>query len=101
LQTGRAGPAVSGQPQLKRSLYQMKKLFLIAAAVAAFSAPALATGTKYPPGTSKQAIAIDQAVKAEIAGKPDVVFCALIDTKTGACRQLLVLDAGGGGGGGE
>lgn len=65
------------------------------------SSAALATGpTKYPPGTPAAAIAKDQAVKMSIAGKPGVQYCYLIDTRTGACRALLVLDAGGDGSGG-
>jgi hypothetical protein len=76
----------------------MKKLFLALATLAAFAAPAFAGKIKYPADASPAAIAADKAVKKEIEGKPGVIFCALIDTKTGECRQLLVLDAGGGGG---
>jgi hypothetical protein len=78
----------------------MKKTIIALAALAAFIAPAFAGETKYPADTPPAAIAADKAVKAAIDGKEGVVFCALIDTKTGDCRQLLVLDAGGGGGGG-
>ena len=40
------------------------------------------------------------ASRAESLGTRGVVACYLIDTATGACRQLSVLDAGGGGGSG-
>jgi hypothetical protein len=54
---------------------------------------------KYPAGTSLAAIADNERVRASIVGTPGIVPCYLIDTRTGQCRQLLVLDAGGGGGG--
>lgn len=77
----------------------MKK-FLLALAAILFAAPAFGGDAKYPADASPASIAIDKAVKAEIAGNEGVVFCALIDTKTGKCVVLQVLEAGGGDGGG-
>jgi hypothetical protein len=56
---------------------------------------------QYPPGTSAQAIAQNEAVRASIVGKPGLEFCAVIDTQDvhGKCLVKLVLDAGGGDGG--
>jgi hypothetical protein len=71
----------------------MKKI-LFALALVAFSAPALAGKVKYDADATPAAIAADKAAKAAV--KEDVVPCAMIDTKTGKCIQLLVLDAGGG-----
>jgi hypothetical protein len=76
------------------------KVFVVLAALAAFVGSAVAGEVKYPAGSPASAIAVDKAVKAEIAGKPGVEFCQTIDTRTGKCLVLLVLDAGGGGDGG-
>lgn len=79
----------------------MKKFGLVAV-LAILASPALAGAVKYPAGASAAAIAANEQVRAEIAGKPGIVHCALIDTrdKNGKCLVLSVLDAGGGGDGG-
>lgn len=84
----------------------MKRLFLTLLALA--PAPAFATGAvQYPPGSSPQAIAVNEMVRAEIAGKPGPEFCLQIDTQDphGRCLLKINLNAGGpgsgnGGGGG-
>jgi hypothetical protein len=72
----------------------MKKTFLTLVALVALSLPAFAGKVKYDADATPAAIAADKAAKAAV--KEDIVPCALIDTKTGKCVLLLVLDAGGG-----
>jgi hypothetical protein len=54
----------------------------------------------YPAGASARAVAVNEAVRHSLRGKPGVIYCAKIDTSTGKCLGELNLDAGGGGGDG-
>ncbi|MEH2517477.1 hypothetical protein V1279_003050 [Bradyrhizobium sp. AZCC 1610] len=73
----------------------MKKILVSVLALVALSVPAVAGKVKYDADATPAAIAADKAAK-KAAVKEGVVPCAMIDTKTGKCVTLLVLDAGGG-----
>lgn len=70
---------------------------ILALAMAMLVTPATAYDTKYNAGASAHAIAVDQMVKHEIAGKRGIEFCEFIDTATGHCRALVSRYANGGG----
>ncbi len=79
----------------------MKRLYLLAVAFSLYIAPAMADvlpPVKYPPGTPLTAIAVNEQVRLEIAGKPGVEYCLWIDTRSpvGACLHKINLNAGGG-----
>jgi hypothetical protein len=84
----------------------MKKLFLIAATLAAFASPAFATGVKYPADATPAAIAANEAVRKEIKRVPAVSIANQTDISPNYMKwfdpryNTTMLDFGGGGGGG-
>lgn len=80
----------------------MKKILLALAATTMLSTLAVAgvPSADYSKvkGATPAAIAVNESVRQATYFMPPPIPCAEINTKTGLCRSLLVLDAGDGGG---
>jgi hypothetical protein len=80
----------------------VKKIAIVALVLAAQTAGALAGSVKYDPKSPAAAVAVNEQVRKEIAGKVDAPLCLYI-WNDGSCRVAMTaagqMDGGGGAGG--